>query len=41
MPGLKEAFDELESRLDRANLTIMVQRREIQKLRILQSEEVR
>ena len=42
MPGLKDAFTELENRLDQANLTIMVQRREIQKLRILlmQSYEV-
>ena len=38
MPGLKEAFTELEDRLDKANLTIMVQRREIQKLRILLME---
>ena len=35
MPGLKDAFAELEDRLDKANLTIMVQRREIQKLRLL------
>ena len=38
MPGLKDAFTELEDRLDNANLTIMVQRREIQKLRILLME---
>ena len=38
MPGLKDAFTELEGRLDKANLTIMVQRREIQKLRILLME---
>ena len=38
MPGLKDAFTELENRLDTANLTIMVQRREIQKLRILLME---
>ena len=38
MPGLKDAFAELEGRLDKANLTIMVQRREIQKLRMLLME---
>ena len=38
MPGLKDAFTELEGRLDKANLTIMVQRREIQKLRMLLME---
>ena len=38
MPGLKDALTELETRLDQANLTIMVQRREIQKLRQLLME---
>ena len=38
MPGLKDAFTGLEGRLDKANLTIMMQRREIQKLWMLLME---